>query len=111
MENNDFDNIPEKFQEVQDPFAASPQTMHNNQPPESEPEMSVGGWLLTIFLCFIPCVNLIMLIIWAASKENKTRSNFAKAGLIFMGISFVLSIFFSFALAGAMASLMNTMMW
>ena len=109
MENNNFDNIPEKFQEVQDPFATPSQATYNNKPPEREPEMSVGDWIITLLITMIPCVGLIMLIVWAASNENKTKRNFARAYLIFIGIMLVLSIVLWLALAGAMVGAMGAM--
>jgi len=84
MENNNFDNIPEKFQEPSDPFAPQSQATYNSPPPEREPEMSVGNWLIVFLISIIPCVNIIMLIVWAVSNENKTRRNYARAYLIFM---------------------------
>ena len=113
MENNDFDNIPEKFQEIQDPFAPQPQATYNSQPPirDNEPEMTVGNWLIVFLISIIPCVNLIMWIVWAASNENKTRRNYARALLISIGIMIGVSFVFSIAFAGIAVSLANSMMW
>ena len=36
----------------------------------------------------IPCVNIIMMFVWAfSSTEKKSKSNFFKAYLIFFGIA------------------------
>jgi len=110
MENNNFDNIPEKFQETPPAFGTHGQATYNNQPPEREPEMSVGDWIITILLMIIPCVGLIMLIVWAASNENKTRRNFARAYLIFIAAAFVLSILFGAAVFGALFSALAPLM-
>jgi uncharacterized membrane-anchored protein len=64
--------------------------------------MSVKDWLITLFLTAIPVVGFIMLLVWAfGDGANKTKSNFAKAGLILMlvGIVFYILIFVVFAAA------------
>jgi len=109
MENNDFDNIPEKFQEIKDPFATPPQASYNNQPPESKPEMGIGDWLIVFLISIIPCVNIIMWIVWAASNENKTRRNYARAYLIFIGIMFVVSMVLWLLFMGAVFGIMDAM--
>jgi hypothetical protein len=65
----------------------------NEQYPEKP--VSVLDWILTIFILSIPLINLIMLIVWAFdSGTNPSKSNFAKASLIWMVISIVLSLLF-----------------
>ena len=55
--------------------------------------VSVGKYIVHLLLCCIPLVGIIILFIRAFSKdENKNLSNLAKAQLIMMGISAVLSI-------------------
>ena len=67
---------------------------------------SVGGWILTYILMCIPLVNIVMLIVWAASASTETsKSNWAKATLILMLISVVLSFFIGGAMVAAIASL------
>jgi len=112
MENNDFDNIPEKFQESSTinndpgPFATPPQNQYHQQP--AQPEMTLKDWIITIILLFIPCVNIIMLIIWAVSNENKTRSNFAKAYLIvYVGVMILVGILY-FAMFAAILGTMGS---
>jgi hypothetical protein len=57
------------------------------------PVMSIGNWIVTMIILIIPLVNIIMLIVWAASSsENPNRKNWAIAQLIFMGIGIVLYI-------------------
>ena len=133
MENNGFDNIPNKFGDttpineptpIPDPFAepqpqAQQSSFNGGTPPQAppprpmgkpEPEMGIKDWLITFLLMAIPCVNIIMLIIWAASDENKTRRNFARAYFIVMAIGIVIGILFSVALTGFMMSLGDAMM-
>lgn len=53
---------------------------------EWEEPMSVKEWLIVDLLMLIPCVNLILVFVWAfSSGEKKSKSNFFKANLIFAG--------------------------
>lgn len=63
--------------------------------------ISFGEWVWSLLLCFIPLVNLIMLIIWAATSEtNPNKQNFARAMLIWTVVGIVFSIiFFSMVMA------------
>lgn len=57
--------------------------------------MSVKDWMITILVAAIPVVGLVMLFVWAfSSGENPTRSNWAKASLIWAAIGMVLVFFF-----------------
>lgn len=56
-------------------------------------EVSIGDWMLTIFLLAIPIVNIIMLFVWSFSGGTPvSKANFAKATLIWMAIIIVLSL-------------------
>jgi heme/copper-type cytochrome/quinol oxidase subunit 4 len=62
------------------------------QDQQQEP-VSLGSWMLTLFLTFIPLVNLIMLLVWAFSGSTPpSKANWAKAVLLWMVIFFALSI-------------------
>ncbi len=59
---------------------------------EMEIPVTVGEWLLTMLLMLIPCVNIVLLLVWAfGDKEKKSKSNYFKARLIYYGIMFGLS--------------------
>jgi len=77
-------------------------------PPQRE--MEFKDWIILNIVLLIPCVNIIMLLIWAFSKDNKTRSDFCKAYLIVavvaMVIGFILTFIFSFAFAAMLSDLM-----
>ncbi|MBP3195782.1 MAG: hypothetical protein J6N21_02100 [Butyrivibrio sp.] len=76
--------------------------------PEVEPVMTIGEWALTILITCIPCVNIIMLLVWAfGSSTPKTKSNWAKAQLIFVAIGVVLTIILYAVLGASMAALYN----
>lgn len=65
-------------------------------------EMTLGQWIGTIVLCMIPCVNIVMLIVWAAGNGNPIRKRFAQAYLIVTVAVYVLGIIF-YAIVGASA--------
>ena len=57
--------------------------------------VSIGDWIITMILMCIPIVNFIMLLVWAFSKSTPlSKSNWAKASLIFMIIGFLLLVIF-----------------
>jgi len=55
--------------------------------------LSIGKWLLYLFLLLIPVVNIILLIVWSLLKTNKSRKNFSIATLIM--ISLIVAIIFA----------------
>ncbi|MCH2445334.1 MAG: hypothetical protein MK225_03255, partial [Candidatus Marinimicrobia bacterium] len=56
----------------------------------------------------IPIVGFIMLFVWGfGSNTQSSKANWAKATLIMIGISIVLSFLFLGSLLGIMGSLMN----
>ncbi|MCM1173543.1 MAG: hypothetical protein NC341_00680 [Blautia sp.] len=62
------------------------------QPPlDLEEPVKMSEWLIALLLMMLPCVNIVMMFVWAFSKtEKKSKSNFFKAYLIVFGIMFVL---------------------
>ena len=67
---------------------------------EVETADSVGSWMLTLFLMAIPVVNLVWLLMLVfGSGHSASKRNWAKASLIWMVISAVLSIAFFFVLS------------
>lgn len=76
-----------------------------NTQPELEEPISVGQWLLTTLILIIPCVNIVMMFVWAFSKtEKKSKSNYFKAMLIWMAIGIVFSIVFAGVIGAIMAA-------
>lgn len=62
--------------------------------------VSVGDWMITILIMVIPIVNFVMLFVWALSSSTpKSKSNWAKATLIWMAIGAALAIVFWGSLA------------
>lgn len=57
------------------------------QPTMDTSPMSMGDWVLTILASFIPCVGMILYIVWAFSKNgNVNRRNYCRANLIIMAV-------------------------
>lgn len=68
-----------------------------------EEEMTVGKWLLTVFVTNLGCIGLIFLFVWGFGDGPKARQNYCKAMLIFQAIAVGLTILlyvFMFAVAG-----------
>ena len=78
-----------------------------NDSPQYTP-ISVGEWVITIIIIAIPIVGFIMLFVWGfGSNTQPSKANWAKATLIMIGISIVLSFLFLGSLLGIMGTLMN----
>lgn len=55
--------------------------------------ISVGEWVLYLFLFSIPVINIIVMVIWAFGNEpNPTKKNFARASLIWIVIAIIFSL-------------------
>ena len=80
--------------------------MNSNEP------ISMGEWVLTILLTAIPCICIIMLFVWAFGDTKNTKpskSNYAKASLIWMAIGIAISIVFSSAITAIVTAAMSQM--
>lgn len=64
--------------------------MENDLINQNDQPISVGQWMLNMFLTYVPMVNIVMLIFWAVSTtEPQTKVNWARAKLVWMGIGIV----------------------
>ncbi len=71
-------------------------------------DMSVGAWMLTLFLMCIPVVGIVMLFMWAfGSNAPEFKRNFARAVLIFAVIVGVLTAIFMLLGLGAFLSMLR----
>jgi hypothetical protein len=74
--------------------------------PAQSPTVSVGDWLVTYLISFVPVIGFIMLFVWAFSSSTPpSKANWAKAALVVMVIFMVLGGLFASSL---MALLMST---
>ncbi|MFN7139942.1 MAG: hypothetical protein ACK4UN_11450 [Limisphaerales bacterium] len=39
-------------------------------------------WLLAMFVMALPCINVVMILVWAFTGENESRKNYFKALII-----------------------------
>ena len=68
---------------VQQAVPVTPAAPSYYPPRQQSEEISVGNWMLTMLLTIIPCVNLVMLLVWAfGGNTPKSKANWAKAQLI-----------------------------
>ena len=62
--------------------------------------MTIGDWLITIIITYIPFVGLIMLFVWAfGDGAHPSKKSWAQATLIMAAIMIVLAILFFSLLA------------
>jgi len=55
--------------------------------------ITIGNWILTFILLAIPLVNIIMLIVWAATgSTHPSKKSFAQAYLILIGAIFAIAL-------------------
>ena len=77
-------------------------------PPQAAADEGLGSWVLTVFLTFIPLVNLIYLLVLAfGGSSSLAKRNFARASLIWMLVDIVLTILSFLWLAIFGASMIN----
>lgn len=73
---------------------------------ELEEPVTFADWMLSMLIMCIPCVNIIMMFVWAfGSNTKKSKSNYFKAVLIWMLIAIVLTIVMAGAFGAIFASL------
>ncbi len=100
-------------QSASDPYQKSvqEQLQYQYREPETDLEepISMGEWLVTMLLMLIPCVNIVLMFVWAfSSKEKKSKSNYFKAALIFAAIVLVLYIILIAIFGVAITSMINS---
>ena len=70
----------------------------------------MGEWLISLLVMMIPCVNIVMMFVWAfSSKEKKSKSNFFKAYLIFFAIMIAFMIIMMVIMGAAVATTLDNM--
>ena len=92
------------------PDYVQPGYQQGYQQPENtlEEPVTLGEWMVSFLLMLIPCVNIILMFVWAFSNsEKKSKSNFFKAALIWYGICLVLSIIMAIAMGIGVASVLS----
>ena len=54
--------------------------------------ISVGSWMLMMLITALPCIGVVMIVIWAFIGENESRKNYYRALLAWFGIGVVLFV-------------------
>ena len=89
---------------------------HNQQEPAYTPGgdtsvMSTKDFLLTLLVLLIPCVNIILYMVWAFGSEgNVNRKNFCRAYLLFSLIGIAISIFIFFTMSAMIVGIASSYM-
>jgi hypothetical protein len=73
-----------------------------------ENDVSISEWIVTLLLMCVPIVNIILLFVWAFDNSAKpSKSNWAKATLIFVAISIIVGIFAGIVFGSMFSSLLG----
>lgn len=68
--------------------------------------MTIGDWIITLIITYIPLVGFIMLFVWAfGGGTHPSKKTWAQALLILMAIGIILAIIFF----GVIASIIGNM--
>jgi len=63
-----------------------PQNYNNTGTTERTENMTVGQWVLTLFLSSLSIIGLILLFVWAFSDTPQPKKNFARGMLVWWAI-------------------------
>lgn len=75
-------------------------------PGSSYQPMSIGEWIITFIITYIPLIGLIMLFVWAfGDGTHPSKKTWAQASLIMIVIGIILMIIFF----GIIASIIGSM--
>lgn len=84
-----------------------PQSYNQSQ---AQPEMTVGNWVLTIFLSGLGIIGIILLFVWGFSDSTPTvKKNYARAMLIWQAIAIGLIIIFYVGMFSCLAAIGSSM--
>lgn len=103
--NNSQGNPNSQYPQYQQPYQPAPYQAEVEEP------VSLLDWVGTLLLLnFVPCIGLIVCIVWAFSKDTKkSKANFCKAYLIFWLVGVIISIITMLFLWGTIAGIMSNM--
>ena len=89
------------YPNYQQPYQQQQYQQYQQQQPyqtgnsEVEEPVSFADWMVTTLIMCIPCLNIIMMFVWAfGSGTKKSKSNYFKAMLVWALISIVLVVIF-----------------
>lgn len=74
---------------------------------KSDADLTLGHWLLTIFLTCIPIVGFVMMFVWSfGSATAPAKKNWARATLVWYIIGIVICIILTVLFGATIAALM-----
>lgn len=112
MDNNNIENTNNtqpSYQQVSNSQPVYQQPAYQQPAGDLEKPVSIGKWVGTLLLTMIPCVNIILLIVWACSDKNKSRKNWAIATFIVTAIVLVVSYLVASAFGAAILNLLYSL--
>jgi hypothetical protein len=69
---------------------------NQNLPGTVHTDVTLGDWMITLLITFIPLVGFIMLFVWAfGGGTHPSKKTWAQATLIWFAIGIILTIIFS----------------
>lgn len=90
-------------QSYQQPYQQQP---YQSGDSDMEEPVTFADWMVSMLLMYIPCVNIIMMFVWAfGSNTKKSKSNYFKAALAWTAIAIVLAIVLSVIFGISLAAL------
>lgn len=114
-QNGDQGQYQQPYQNYQQPYQQNAyqqnayQQLYQPDNSDLEEPVSMADWMVTTLIMCIPCVNIIMMFVWAfGSSAKKSKSNYFKAMLVWMLISIVLVTIMLIVSGGIVALLGNT---
>lgn len=112
-----YQQQPYQQSPYQQPYQQSPyqQQPYQQQPyqvgdGDLEEPVSFSDWMVTMLILCIPCVNIVMMFVWAfGSNTKKSKSNYFKARLIWLLIYAVLTMIMLGVYGSILISMMDGM--
>jgi hypothetical protein len=72
--------------------------------------MTIGDWLITFIITYIPLVGVVMLFVWAfGDGTHPSKKTWAQATLILFAIAIVLGIIFATLIISMIGSMFGAM--
>lgn len=72
--------------------------------------MTIGEWIITFIITYIPIVGIVMLFVWAFGGDtHPSKKTWAQAMLILFAIAIVLGIIFAGIIFSMLSSMFGSM--